>query len=86
MNQTADLSAGLAANPPPELKKLLNDPRTTESAREAVADVSKLPASNSANGHKQHSSQLGDGRLQVVDEKQEFTSVTLSATGAKLMA
>ena len=76
MNQTADVSAGLAANPPAELQELLNDPRTTDSAREAVADVARLPV-NSANGStKQSSSQLGDGRLQVVNETQEFTCVT----------
>ena len=74
MNQTADISAGLAANPPAELRELLNDPRTTDSARAAVADVAKLPATT-VNGSKSSSSQLGDGRLQVVDEKQEFTSV-----------
>lgn len=75
MNQTADVSAGLAANPPAELQELLNDPRTTDSAREAVADVARLPV-NSANGStKQSSSQLGDGRLQVVNETQEFTCV-----------
>jgi len=76
MNQTADLSAGLAANPPAELRELLNDPRTTDSARAAVADVAK-PPSATVNGSKSSSSQLGDGRLQVVDEKQEFTSVTI---------
>jgi hypothetical protein len=75
MNQTADISAGLAANPPAELRELLNDPRTTDSARAAVADVAK-PPSTTINGSKSSSSQLGDGRLQVVDEKQEFTLVT----------
>lgn len=74
MNQTADISAGLAANPPAELRELLNDPRTTDSARAAVADVAKLPGTT-VNGSKSSSSQLGDGRLQVVDEKQGFTSV-----------
>jgi len=82
MNQTADIGAGLVANPPAELQELLNDPRTTDSAREAIADITKTPASaSSANGHgqphKDSSSRLGDGRLQVVDEKQDFTFVSL---------
>jgi hypothetical protein len=84
MNQTADVSAGLVANPPAELRELLNDPRTTDSAREAVADVAKLPTTT-VNGSKSHSSQLGDGRLQVVDEKQEFTLVTNPTARYKLM-
>jgi len=80
MNQTADVGAGLVANPPAELQELLNDSRTTDSAREAIADITKTPASaSSANGHgqshKDSSSKLGDGRLQVVDEKQDFTFV-----------
>jgi len=83
MNQTADLSAGLAANPPAELRELLIDPRTTDSARAAVADVAKPPPTT-VNGSKSSSSQLGDGRLQVVDEKQEFTSVTSATAGMKL--
>ena len=80
MNQTADLSAGLAANPPAELRELLNDPRTTDSARAAVADVAKPPPAT-ANGSKSGSGQLGDGRLQVVNETQEFTLVTYPTAG-----
>jgi hypothetical protein len=80
MNQTADLSAGLAANPPAELRELLNDPRTTDSARAAVADVAKPPPTTT-NGSKSSSSQLGDGRLQVVNETQEFTLVTYPTAG-----
>lgn len=82
MNQTADIAANLTANPPAELRELLNDPRTTDSAREAVADVTKIPTST-ANGSNK-SSQLGDGRLQVVDEKQDFTSVSLPTNRAGL--
>jgi hypothetical protein len=80
MNQTADISAGLAANPPAELRELLNDPRTTDSARAAVADVAKAPPTT-VNGSKSSSSQLGDGRLQVVNETQEFTLVTYPTAG-----
>ena len=85
MNQAADIGAGLVANPPAELQELLNDPRTTDSARDAIADITKTPASaSSANGHgqghKESSSKLGDGRLQVVDEKQDFTFVSLLAS------
>lgn len=82
MNQTPDLAAKLAADPPPELQQLLNDPRTTDSAREAVADVVKpsttaTSVGASVNGHTSTSSPgaLPDGRLQIVDEKQNFTWV-----------
>jgi hypothetical protein len=83
MNQTADLSAELAANPPAELRELLNDPRTTDSARAAVADVAKPPPTTT-NGSKSSSSQLGDGRLQVVNETQEFTLVIFCIAVMKL--
>jgi hypothetical protein len=73
MNQTPGLAAALAADPPAELQQLLKDPRTTDSAREAVADIVKPPATTSSNGHKEMTSRSGDGRLQVVDEKQDFT-------------
>lgn len=73
MNQTPGLSAALAADPPAELQDLLKDPRTTDSAREAVASLVKPPATSSTNGHRPESSRSGDGRLQVVDEKQDFT-------------
>jgi hypothetical protein len=76
MNQTADIASGLVANPPAELQELLNDPRTTDSARQAVADVAKVPTSTAnRSSHKTSSSQLGDGRLQVVNESQDFTFV-----------
>ena len=74
MNQTPDLAASLAANPPAELRELLNDPRTTDSARQAVSEVVKPPTNDSVNGHPPASSNgTRDGRLQIVDEKQEFT-------------
>jgi hypothetical protein len=79
MNQTADISSSVAADPPAELQALLDDPRTTDSAREAVADVAKVPASNKTNGDTSNSSRVGDGRLQVVDEKQDFTLVVSSS-------
>lgn len=78
MNQTVDIAADLAAKPPPELENLLNDPRTTDSARQAVSELVKSPAGESANGHVSatKSNGTGDGRLQIVNEKQDFTYVT----------
>jgi hypothetical protein len=73
MNQTPGLSAALASNPPAELQELLKDPRTTDSARAAVAEIVKPPPTTSTNGHREETSRSGDGRLQVVDEKQDFT-------------
>jgi hypothetical protein len=80
MNQTVDIASKLATDPPPELEKLLNDPRTTDSAREAVSELVKSPTSDGANGISASSKPngSGDGRLQIVDEKQNFTLVHIS--------
>lgn len=77
MNQTVDIARELASKPPPELEQLLNDPRTTDSAREAVSDLVRPPPGDGVNGHatSPKMSGAGDGRLQIVDEKQNFTSV-----------
>lgn len=80
MNQTSDLAAQLVANPPAELQELLNDPRTTDSAREAVSDlVQPPPAADKVNGHGSGFAPAAggstNGRLQIVDEKQNFTQV-----------
>jgi hypothetical protein len=45
MNQTPDIAKGLLANPPQELRELLGDPRTTDEARQAVAELTSPPAS-----------------------------------------
>lgn len=84
MDQTVSIAKDLAANPTPELQELLNDPRTTDSARQAVADVVS-PARNvngvsNGNGHASNTTsglvnKAGEGRLQVVDENQNFTCV-----------
>ncbi|KAK4689287.1 protein SEY1, partial [Tremellales sp. Uapishka_1] len=63
MNLTPGIANDLIANPPAELVDLMNDPRTTDDARHAVSSLGKKDQINKA----------GDGRLQVVDENQEFT-------------
>ncbi|WWC61965.1 protein SEY1 [Kwoniella dejecticola CBS 10117] len=79
MNQTPEIAAGLLANPPPELQRILDDPRTTEDARQAVKDVSIVsppPVQNSlGTSHKDSNgtNHSGEGRLQIVNEHQEFT-------------
>ncbi|WWC89135.1 protein SEY1 [Kwoniella dendrophila CBS 6074] len=79
MNQTPDIAANLLANPPPELQRILDDPRTTDEARQAVKDVSVVsppPVHNSlASTKKQNgdTNNAGEGRLQIVNEHQEFT-------------
>ncbi|WVQ81742.1 protein SEY1 [Cryptococcus sp. DSM 104549] len=80
MNQTPQLATDLLANPPPELERLMNDPRTTDEARQAVkevATVSPPPAGTGGGilGDKadEKTNSVGEGRLQVVNENQEFT-------------
>lgn len=60
MNQTVSLATDLVANPPKELKDLLQDPRVPDTARQAMSELTS-------------SNKPGDGRLQVVDENQNFT-------------
>ncbi|GFZ46730.1 Hydrolase acting on GTP to facilitate cellular and subcellular movement [Saitozyma sp. JCM 24511] len=96
MNQTSDIAKGLLANPPQELRELMDDPRTTDEARQAVAELTSPPASQPAasstleaaaalpsasqpNGSstavlKELTNRSGDGRLQIVNETQEFTT------------
>ncbi|WWD17114.1 protein SEY1 [Kwoniella shandongensis] len=80
MNQTVDIAKNLVTNPPPELERLMNDPRTTDEARQAVKDISVVspPPSGTATGFSAATGGNGgdqsrDGRLQVVNEDQEFT-------------
>lgn len=87
MNQTGDIAANLLKNPPDELQGLMADPRTTHQAREAVASVMESPQSSSGNGiaNGHHSlNKPGDGRLQVVNEHQEFTYIFPSIHGHEL--
>ncbi|WVR06913.1 protein SEY1 [Kwoniella sp. DSM 27419] len=77
MNQTSDIAQNLLANPPPELQRIMDDPRTTDEARQAVKDVSSTSTSvmphvpKSVNGAGEASNR--GGRLQIVNEHQEFT-------------
>ncbi|OCF39288.1 protein SEY1 [Kwoniella heveanensis CBS 569] len=96
MNQTVDIANDLLSNPPPELERLMNDPRTTDEARQAVKEVSVVSpppvksilspsASNNTTAatdslHTQNgrgeggeTNSAGEGRLQIVNENQEFT-------------
>lgn len=97
MNQTSDIAKGLLANPPQELRELMDDPRTTDEARQAVAELTSppasqptasttleaaaaLPSASQPNGSstaavKELTNRSGDGRLQIVNETQEFTYV-----------
>jgi hypothetical protein len=83
MNQTAERASDLVSKPPKELQELLNDARTTDEAREAVASLTSLPAARpnggvrSGAGFKAENptNKAGDGRLQIVNEHQEFTYV-----------
>ncbi len=74
MNQTGDITANLLRDPPEEMQRLMADPRMTNEAREAVASVMKTPSSNGTGGAN-GINHRGDGRLQVVNERQEFTYV-----------
>ena len=77
MNQTADIAAEMLKNPTDDLRGLMDDPRTSDAAREAIASLASSPPMTDPgrtavpNGV----SQLGDGRLQVVNEHQVFTYV-----------
>ena len=76
MNQSINIASDLVNNPPQELVDLMNDPRTTPAARAAVSDVasvtSPLKVKTGLDGHST-TNKTGDGRLQVVNEDQEFT-------------
>lgn len=76
MNQSIDIASNVINNPPKELQDLMNDPRTSPAARAAVSDVasvtSPLKSSATLDGATK-SNKTEDGRLQVVDENQEFT-------------
>ncbi|EIW70479.1 protein SEY1 [Tremella mesenterica] len=64
MNQTPQIAQDLLKNPTDELKELLSNPSTR--------DIMSTPGLSVANGHSP-TNKVGDGRLQVVDEHQNFT-------------
>ncbi|OCF74245.1 protein SEY1 [Kwoniella mangroviensis CBS 8886] len=84
MNQTPQIASDLLSNPPPELQRILDDPRTTDEARQAVKEVSVVSPPPTHNGlvatqkEKEQTSDgvnnVGEGRLQIVNEHQEFTN------------
>ncbi|WWC69983.1 protein SEY1 [Kwoniella pini CBS 10737] len=79
MNQTPETASNLLANPPPELQRILDDPRTTDEARQAVKEVSVVSPPPVQNGlastpkEPNGTNHSGEGRLQIVNEHQEFT-------------
>ena len=79
MNQSPDIATNLVNNPGAELQQLMSDPRTSDEARAAVSNVASVSSPLKINGppvpHKVN--KAGDGRLQIVNENQEFTLVTL---------
>ncbi|ODN80608.1 protein SEY1 [Cryptococcus amylolentus CBS 6039] len=68
MNQTPAIAANLVNNPPPELQRLMDDPRTSDSARQAVQEAVSPPTAAA-----QLAGTKATKRLQVVNENQEFT-------------
>ncbi len=83
MNLTPQIAQELITNSPPDLQQLLADPRTTDEARNAVASLvappptqkveAKVNGSSSSLDGQMTTNKAGDGRLQVVNENQEFT-------------
>ncbi|WWD03363.1 protein SEY1 [Kwoniella europaea PYCC6329] len=83
MNQTPQIASDLLSNPPPELQRILDDPRTTDEARQAVKEVSVVSPPPTHNGLVATQKEMeqtsngvnsaGEGRLQIVNEHQEFT-------------
>jgi hypothetical protein len=73
MNQTPGIAASLLQNPPQELRELLDDPRVSSEAREAVNSVRSGTKEGSISGQGKTAAGAGDERLQVVNESQEFT-------------
>lgn len=59
----------LVNDPPRDLVNLINDTRTSDEARSAIAEIAKPGTALSENGINK----TGDGRLQIVNEQQEFS-------------
>ena len=72
MNQTDDVANSLLSNPPKELVELMQHPQTTDEARAAISDIAPASSPLKANGSGS-SHQATEGRLQIVNEKQEFS-------------
>lgn len=68
MNQSIDIAKAALADPPAELKQLLQDERLPQVAQEGLKEASS--AAPTTNGTKP----VSTSRLQVVDENQNFTS------------
>ncbi|KAL7421956.1 Dynamin-like GTPase that mediates homotypic ER fusion [Cryptotrichosporon argae] len=73
MNQTLDIAAQALANPPPELAAVLSDSRTTDEAKAAVASLSNGSSATGGSSRDEPTNRAGEGRLQVINENQEFT-------------
>jgi hypothetical protein len=71
MNLSIDAAQEALKNPSSELKDILNNPRVPTEAMDAMKAEGFKPESK-GNKQRQGTSDLGDGRLQVVNEKQEF--------------
>lgn len=71
MNLSIDAAQEALKNPSSELKDILNDPRVPAEAMDAMKAEGFKPESK-GNRKREGTSDLGDGRLQVVNEKQEF--------------
>ena len=71
MNLSIDAAQEALKNPTGELKEILNDSRVPKEAIEAMKAEGFRPETKQREG----TSELGEGRLQVVNEKQEFRYV-----------
>lgn len=76
MNLSIDAAQEALKNPSAELKDILNDPRVPKEAMDAMKAEGFKPESRKREG----TSDLGDGRLQVVNEKQEFRFVVQASS------
>ncbi|ORY32882.1 RHD3/Sey1 [Naematelia encephala] len=73
MDQTISIASDLLSNPTKEIQELMSDPRTTDAARSAVKELVPGPESTTVNGGSNGLNKVGEGRLQIVNEHQEFT-------------
>lgn len=67
MDQAPAITHNLINNPPEDLQSLMADPRTTDEARSAIADIAQPGTAFSKTNGTSH------GRLQIVNEHQEFS-------------
>lgn len=71
MDQAPAITQNIINNPPEDLQSLMVDSRTTDEARAAIADIAQ-PGTALSHLHKDTNG-TGDGRLQIVNEHQEFS-------------